>query len=960
MLENIFTTVLNMSITASIVAIVIILVRAVFHKSLPKIFSYAIWGVVLIRLLIPFSFSSLLSIFNILPTPQTMFDSVQNIGAITYIPNEIDIVQDTIINIDNQTIDNTINSSLPTALPQASSNTMPDIIFLAGLIWLVGIAATLLYCIYTYTKASYSLKTAILLKDDMLLNECSQGLNISRKIQLFSSGNINTPVVYGIIKPKIIIPKLLFEMENDETKRYIIVHELVHVKRYDYLLKPLAIFALCIHWFNPIIWLSFKLFQKDMEIACDEKVMSVYNTDIRSKYATSLINMAAKQNGILNGGLLSFSESNIKSRVKGIMNYKKPVFFIGAVVAAVLVVTALVLLTNPAKTTEVFADKETINTENSNIEIANTETINSVKELPLLPEPFKLSEAKFTLGEKPMTLRLVMTKGTHVTDGDIGPYGTDYYEGNLIGEIYDNQDKLVSSTNMSKYFTESVIFRDKFNLLFDEYNGDGLADFTVGQYVASNYKAFNIFTINSNGEIALLPVKNSPDGIICSKFDEYYSTKFSKTKNNGITVSIYDMEQGKNIEKTYEWLDKEFVAVTDKTEPVKPNNIKITLKKYGGTIDSIDLIGKLDKTTDETIKYVYNDSPNNITVGDVFEGDFSNSGHRELLVIFKFLKVPHAGGLDFSVAAIYDRSTLNLISQKSFAHDECQFDVVNDAKGLAYLIFLGMTTYQGHSSCTLQLFALSKNWEQLLLQGNNEYSEDKYKFNLISNGVVSVLVPEFSDNTVSGWEKKYYLKWDKKESKLNDFVPSSYTDEKGRKYFDITSTSPNGRYAIASHELGFDEGSYVLVYDIAQNKLISRYDILAQEFGLAWSPDNQKVSVTRLARIWIDTSIVDIPAKKVVSMMENNLAGFSQFEALGIKFNYTLNENRPDPYYEICEWSPDSKRVLMFYQWTDSAMKRQNGNFVYDLEKQTISKITQNKPDEGDHLEPKKPKAFKW
>lgn len=584
MLENIFTTVLNMSITASIVAIIIILVRAIFHEALPKLFSYAIWGVVLFRLLIPFSFSSMLSIFNIIPTTQILIDNAQSIGAITYIPNEIGTIQDTSTNIGNKIINDVIKSSLPTSLSHTSiPQTIKVALLVAGLIWLTGMAVTLAYCIYTYIKASYRLKIAILVKDDNSLKECRQNLNINRKVELFSSDNINTPVVYGIMKPKIIIPKLLSEMNNDDTKKYIIMHELVHIKRFDYLLKPLSVLALCMHWFNPIIWLSFKLSQKDMEIACDEKVISAYDTDIRSKYATSLINMAAKQNGFFNGSLLSFSESNLKSRVKGIMNYKKPVLFIGITVVVVLAVTAVVLLTNPAKTTEVFSNKG-INTGGDNLE---TSTINEM--LPALSPPFELSEAKFTLNNRAMRLKLIMTKGTHITDGDVGPYGTDYYEGNLIGEVYDNQDKLVFSTDMSKYFTESIIFRDKFNLLFDEYNGDGFADFTVGQYVASNYNTFNIFTINSSGEITLLPVKNSPDGIIVSKYDEYYSTKFSKTQNEEIKVFVYDMEQGKNIEVSYQWQEKEFVALTDKTQPVQRQNTKVALKS-GSTVNSNDLI----------------------------------------------------------------------------------------------------------------------------------------------------------------------------------------------------------------------------------------------------------------------------------------------------------------------------------------------------------------------------------
>lgn len=395
-------------------------------------------------------------------------------------------------------------------------------------------------------------------------------------------------------------------------------------------------------------------------------------------------------------------------------------------------------------------------------------------------------------------------------------------------------------------------------------------------------------------------------------------------------------------------------------EPIKTKNIKLTLKN-GKVINSNDLIRNLDKTTDETIKYVYNQLPNNIKIECIYEGGFSNPTYSELLVIFKFSPGTHVAGLDFSVAAIYNRNTLDLVSQQSFTSDECHFDLVKDVNKVAYLIYSGTTTYQGHSTCTLQLLNLSKNWEQLLPQEKSIYGEDLYKFELVSNGLISVLEPEFLDNDVVEWKKKYYLKWNEKTSQLEDFIPETLSDTKNHKFFDIASTSPNGKFAIVSHEWGFDDDSYILIYDIAQNKLVSKYNILAQELGYSWSPDSKKVCVTRFARIWIDTCIVDMNENSIVSIMDDDLAGYLKFQEQGIKFAYKIRDFRPDPYIQLCEWSPDSKELLMLYQWTDSEDNRQSGNFVLSLDKKAVSKITQNKPNpEGGNIEPTKPKGFKW
>lgn len=348
MLGNTFTAVLHMSITASVAAVLIIFFRWIFGNRLPKIFNYVLWAIVAIRLLIPFSLPSMFSIFNAIPVPvpeTIMSQNQQYHGTGNIIPYSTDyrsIPQDKNV---SDVLNNTSNS-FPAATPEASVDPMQVIMFVISWIWLAGMVGLFASSIFAYFRTSLKLKEAVLYDHKNLILQCSQKLNLKRKVQVYTSDRVHTPVVCGLIKPRIILPLDLTKNCNELDLRHIITHELVHTKRFDYILKPLSVLALCVHWFNPVIWICFILSQKDMEISCDEKVVSVFDNDIRSEYAASLINLAARQNVLLNGGLLAFGESNIRSRIKGIMNFRKPGLWIGAATIIILIAIGAALLTN--------------------------------------------------------------------------------------------------------------------------------------------------------------------------------------------------------------------------------------------------------------------------------------------------------------------------------------------------------------------------------------------------------------------------------------------------------------------------------------------------------------------------------------------------------------------------------------------------------------------------------------
>lgn len=302
-MTSLFIIVLNMSITASYVALGVIAARILLNKS-PRIFSYALWLPVLIRLVLPFSFISSISFFNMLKPDK----GVGGMGM-EYIPKDIGFMVKPSIDVGITELNNSVNTSLPIATPMMSANPMQILMDIYCFIWIAGIAALLIYSVTSYIRLLNKIKTATLVKNN-----------------IFETDRIVTPFVCGFIRPKIYIPAGISERELS----YVIEHEQAHIKRFDYIIKPVAFLVLIIHWFNPLMWLSFVLMSKDMEMSCDESVLGKLGNDIKGSYANSLLGLSVKRSGLLAGSPLAFGESSIKSRIKNILAFKKPAFWVTA------------------------------------------------------------------------------------------------------------------------------------------------------------------------------------------------------------------------------------------------------------------------------------------------------------------------------------------------------------------------------------------------------------------------------------------------------------------------------------------------------------------------------------------------------------------------------------------------------------------------------------------------------
>ncbi len=325
--------ILNMSLTAAIVTVIVLLVRLPLRKA-PKIFSYVLWAVVLFRLVCPISFSSELSLFSIFSAP-----AATN-GGIAYIPSDFVRMGAPQTDMSVSGIGKAINDNLPQGGEQPASTPPKPRLAAAAALWLAGIAAMLIYSAVSLLLLRRRLVGAVRLRGNIYLAD-----------------HIATPFAIGVLRPKIYLPSSLGEQEQG----YIILHEQTHIRRWDHIVKLIAFLALSIHWFNPFVWAAFVCCIKDMEMSCDERVIKEMGGEIKGAYSTSLLKLAAGRR-LINGSPLAFGEGSLKGRIRNVMSFKKPGFWVLIVTTAVVVTAAVCLLANPPKagTTEKPASSSSV------------------------------------------------------------------------------------------------------------------------------------------------------------------------------------------------------------------------------------------------------------------------------------------------------------------------------------------------------------------------------------------------------------------------------------------------------------------------------------------------------------------------------------------------------------------------------------------------------------------------
>lgn len=313
-MADLFLKIVNMSISASWAVLAVLLLRLALKKA-PKWVAVMLWGIVGVRLICPISLESTMSL---IPSVQTINPSIISGEAL-----EIDTgIAD---------VDYIIGNAIPSVLspnPTASADPLQILVSVLSFVWLFGIAAMLAYAAFSYWRLKRKIGTAVLLCEN-----------------IFQSENVASPFVLGIIKPKIYLPFSLGEQDE----KLIVAHEQAHIRRKDHWWKPLGYLLLCVYWFNPLLWLGYAMLCKDIELACDEKVIKALNVEQRADYSQALLNSCVNRR-TATVCPLAFGEVGVKERVKKVISYKKPAFWLVILAVAVSVVAAVCFLTVPRTT----------------------------------------------------------------------------------------------------------------------------------------------------------------------------------------------------------------------------------------------------------------------------------------------------------------------------------------------------------------------------------------------------------------------------------------------------------------------------------------------------------------------------------------------------------------------------------------------------------------------------------
>ena len=310
-MDDVFLKLVNLSISASWLILAVLVLRVVLKKA-PKWVMPLLWGVVALRLVCLFSIESALSL---IPSAET-------------IPSEIVTETREPVLYEQATLDIVTNPTLPSAaeVHVGVSRQQAQVDFnIYSVLWLAGMAALLVHALVSAGKLKRKLATAILLRDN-----------------IYESEFVDSPFVFGVVKPNIYLP-----MHMDEgTAAYVIAHEHAHLARRDHWWKVLGYLVLALHWFNPLVWVAYILFCRDIELACDEKVVKGLDGAARADYSQALLSCAAPKRAVA-ACPLAFGEGNIKMRVKSALHYKKPAFWVAAAAVLAVVIVAVCFLTNP-------------------------------------------------------------------------------------------------------------------------------------------------------------------------------------------------------------------------------------------------------------------------------------------------------------------------------------------------------------------------------------------------------------------------------------------------------------------------------------------------------------------------------------------------------------------------------------------------------------------------------------
>ena len=563
-MSELFLFVSKMSLTASYVILFVILIRIPLKKA-PKFISYALWGVVAFRLIIPFSFESM---FSLMP---------RNTNTVP-IPHNIIYQQNPQINSGIEVVNSFISDSLSVEI--------------GTYIWVLGIIVLLVYNFASILNLKRQLKSAQLIEQN-----------------IYETENLKTPFVLGLIRPKIYLPTEL----SKEERRYILLHEQTHIHRKDHIIKMFAFLILSIHWFNPLVWIAFKMMSVDMEFSCDERVLKELDKDIKKIYATSLLSFATDSR-ILNGSPIAFGEGNVKGRIKNVLNYRKPSFWTVVVSIITVIIVGIALVANPKQgdviklednVAESFSGipKETYHTEYNRVKIEFFSDMMGFKSA----NKFESMDSKI-VAYIDSTLR---TNQTHAEEKDLNNNHTNQYRIKLSNDIGGYSCRLYYDTLYDKAYFEKDGGLYEVGTDFARYIDSFLENVNITVHIDDTDAMALFQKYGWTLDYKINAIKDMLNDIsVLSDFNPNayyfaYNNELSKDidldmneySNNNISVDIY---------RVHESMPQEFYPIQDSRGIVVKNNDKIigAFISTGrhSTFNACSLKGKsFEQVTDQTL-----------------------------------------------------------------------------------------------------------------------------------------------------------------------------------------------------------------------------------------------------------------------------------------------------------------------------------------------------------------------
>lgn len=432
---EIFLKLLNMSITASWIILAVLGIRLLFRR-IPKWITCLLWGVVAIRLIFPFSIES---VFSLQPSAEPIRTSTMVEGElIPYVPS---------VDSNIGVVENTINPALAeTFAYQETQSVAPLQIVteIAGGLWLCGMVVLLILALVSMIKLRLCVREAVLYRENIYICDA-----------------VKSPFILGIIRPRIYLSSSL----SEEEMAYIIAHESAHLKRKDHLWKPFGYLLLCIYWFNPLCWVAYIMLCKDIELACDEKVIRDMDFEDKKKYSRVLLSCATQRRLVMMCPL-AFGEVGVKDRVKLVLNYKKPSFWIVLISMAACVVVAICFLTEPK----------------SDFSIADYKAISYREYQKLTGYDAEFYHALYYIGELPKTELSIVFEGDYDEDLAGAVLAEDAKAIRIQGrlsELFGDDTKQLSESELLKKISENYG-----NVISIDYREGAGTAYYVGDYYA--------------------------------------------------------------------------------------------------------------------------------------------------------------------------------------------------------------------------------------------------------------------------------------------------------------------------------------------------------------------------------------------------------------------------------------------------------------------------------------------